>query len=123
MSGSIKIKSFVGTNPTGEPITDTKRVAEIWVKGEPLVRHYGSPESAFEALAKLEKEGQSTRVFYAQDRQSGIKLLGDKAWYVRSVDGVLNAFLLKEAAEGWAKTQGGAVLDFASARNAILASR
>jgi NitT/TauT family transport system substrate-binding protein len=108
---------------TGEPITDTKRVAEIWVKGEPLVRHYGSPESAFEALAKLEKEGQSTRVFYAQDRQSGIKLLGDKAWYVRSVDGVLNAFLLKEAAEGWAKTQGGAVLDFASARNAILASR
>ena len=106
---------------TGEPIVDPKRVAEIWLKGEPLVRHYGSPESALKALAKLERDGQTARVFYAQDRQSGIKLLGDKAWYVRSADGALDAFLLKEAADGWAKTRGGVVLDFAGARNAVVA--
>jgi NitT/TauT family transport system substrate-binding protein len=106
---------------TGEPIADPKRVAEIWVKGEPLVRHYGSPESAFKALAKLEKDGQTARVFYAQDHQSGIKLLGDKAWYVRSADGAVDAFLQKDAAEGWAKSRGGTVLDFAGARSAVVA--
>ncbi|MFM9735771.1 hypothetical protein, partial [Streptomyces niveiscabiei] len=31
----------------GGPISDFSRVAQIWVKDEPKVRHYASPESAF----------------------------------------------------------------------------
>ena len=31
---------------TGAPISDLKRVAQIWLKGEPLVRHYASPDGA-----------------------------------------------------------------------------
>jgi NitT/TauT family transport system substrate-binding protein len=107
---------------TGEPIKDPKRVAEIWVKGEPLVRHYASPENAFKALKGLEGEGKSIRVFYAQDRESGIKLLGNQAWFVRADGGEISAFLLRDHAEAWAKAHGGNVLDFASAKASIVAS-
>ena len=108
---------------TGEAITDFRRVAEIWVKGEPLVRHYASPENALKALATLEKSGQAVRVVYVQDRSSGIKLFGDKAWFVRQPDGRLSAFLQKKAAEDWAKEQRGTVLTFDEARRTAVAVR
>ncbi len=108
---------------TGAEITDFSRVAEIWVKDEPRVRHYTSPENALTALAGLEKEGKTIRVVYAQDRESGIKLFASQAWFVRSANGELNAFLLKEGAERWSKAHGGHVLDYAGAREAIVASR
>ncbi|WP_184695826.1 ABC transporter substrate-binding protein [Rhizobium leguminosarum] len=107
---------------TGEPIRDPKRVAEIWVKDEPLVRHYATAENAFKALKTLEGEGKTIRVFYAQDRESGIKLLGNQAWFVRDDKGETSAFLLKDSAESWAKAHGGAVLDFASAKSSVVAS-
>ena len=107
---------------TGEPISDPKRAAEIWVKGEPLVRHYASPENALKALKAIEGEGKSTRVFYAQDRESGIKLIGDQAWFVRGNAGDVSAFLLKESADRWSKAHGGSVLDFAAAKASVVAS-
>ena len=107
---------------TGAAITDFSRVAQIWVKDEPLVRHYVSPEGALKALATLEKEGKSARVVYAQDRESGIKLFAQQAWFVRAENGELGAFLLKASAEKWAAAKGGQVLDYASARKAVVAS-
>ncbi|UVK48210.1 ABC transporter substrate-binding protein (plasmid) [Mesorhizobium sp. AR07] len=107
---------------TGEAISDPKRVAEIWVQGEPLVRHYASPQNAFKALKAIEGEGKPVRVFYAQDRESGIKLLGNQAWFVRADGGEVSAFLLKENAEKWARDHGGKVLDFAAAKASIMAS-
>jgi sulfonate transport system substrate-binding protein len=108
---------------TGAEIGDPNRVAQIWVKDEPRVRHYASPENALKALAGLEKEGKAVRVIYAQDRESGIKLFASQAWFVRSVNGELSAFLLREAAERWSKQQGGEVLDFGAARESLVASR
>ncbi|BCG83379.1 ABC transporter substrate-binding protein [Mesorhizobium sp. 113-3-3] len=107
---------------TGEAISDPKRVAEIWVQGEPLVRHYASPQNAFKALKAIEGEGKPVRVFYAQDRESGIKLLGNQAWFVRADGGEVSAFLLKETAAKWARDHGGKVLDFAAAKASIMAS-
>jgi NitT/TauT family transport system substrate-binding protein len=107
---------------TGEEIKDPKRVAQIWIKDEPLVRHYATAENAFKALKALEGEGKSIRVFYAQDRESGIKLLGNQAWFVRNEGGEIGAFLLKENAEKWASANGGDVLDFAAAKASIVAS-
>ncbi|MER9133215.1 ABC transporter substrate-binding protein [Mesorhizobium sp. M0768] len=107
---------------TGEAISDPKRVAEIWVQGEPLVRHYASPQNAFKALKAIEGEGKPVRVFYAQDRESGIKLLGNQAWFVHADGGEVSAFLLKENAEKWAWDHGGKVLDFAAAKASIMAS-
>jgi len=97
---------------TGKPITDFTHVAEIWVKGEPKVRHYASPESAFIALESLKKEGKTVRAIYAQAEDSGIKLLANQAWFASDAKGRLNAFLLKGQAQGFAAAQGGKVLDF-----------
>lgn len=108
---------------TGADISDATRVAQIWVKGEPLVRHYASPESALKALASIEKEGKAARVIYAQDRESGIKLFAQQAWFVRASSGELSAFLSKGAAEGWAKGKGGQIVDYAGARESLVASR
>jgi NitT/TauT family transport system substrate-binding protein len=108
---------------SGAEITDFNRVAEIWLKDEQQVRHYASPEAALTALAALEKDGKTVRVVYAQDRESGIKLFASQAWFVRAASGELSAFLLKEGAEKWAKANGGTVLDFAGARDALVASR
>ena len=104
---------------TGKPITDVKRVAQIWVSGEPLVRNYATPEAAFNDLVKLEKSGKKIRTVYAQDRETGIKLFASDAWFVSSGKNEINAFLLKESAEAWAKKNNGKVLDFNGAKAAI----
>lgn len=103
---------------TGKPITDFKRVAQVWVQGEEHVRSYVSPESAFADVKKLNAAGKKIRVVYAQDRNSGIKLLADQAWFARDSKGGLNAFLLKGEADAWAKGNGGHVVDFKTASNA-----
>ncbi|WP_027584107.1 ABC transporter substrate-binding protein [Bradyrhizobium sp. Ai1a-2] len=108
---------------TGAKITDFGRVAQIWIKDEPLVQHFSSPESALTALAALEKQGKAIRVIYAQDRETGIKLFANQAWFVRSPKGELSAFLLKDGAERWAKAHGGVVADYAGARKSLVASR
>lgn len=108
---------------SGVDITDVSRVAEIWIKGEPLVRHYSTLEGALKALDALEKEGKAARVIYAQDRDSGNKLFAAQAWFVRSDQGEVSAFLLKGAAVTFAKAHGGQVVDCAGARAAVVASR
>lgn len=104
---------------TGKPISDPTRVAEIWLKDEPIVRHYSTPESALKALAGFEKAGRPARAVYAQDHGGGIKLLADKAWFVVSPNGQVDAFLLKGDAEDFAKQNKGAVKDFAGANLAV----
>lgn len=104
----------------GKPVTDSKRVAQIWVKGEPLVRHYASPESAFIGLNALEKAGKQIRVVYVQDSNSGIKLLANDAWFAHGGNAV-NGFLLKDQAEAWVRANGGKVLDFSAAKTAATA--
>jgi NitT/TauT family transport system substrate-binding protein len=106
---------------TGAPIKDAKRVAEIWLKDEPTVRHYASPEGALKALAGFEKQGREARAVYAQDRLSGIKLLADQAWFVVDRNGRINAFLLRGEAETFAKKEGGEVKDFAGAKLSVRA--
>lgn len=100
---------------SGQSITDFSRLAQIWVKDEPAVRHYASPEAAFKALAALEQEGKGIRAVYAQARDSGIKLLANQAWFVDDGKGQLSAFLLKDQAEGHARQHGGQVRDFVAA--------
>ncbi len=109
---------------TGKPITDFKRLAQIWVRGEDKVRHYASPEAALAALAQLEQEGKDIRAIYAQATDSGIKLLANQAWFVRNDKGELSAFLLKDQAERYAQANGGTALDFTRAnQKQALASR
>lgn len=104
---------------TGAPIIQTERVAQVWVQGEPQVRAYATPENAFKDLAALERGGRKARVVYAQDRDSGIKLLAAQAWFVLSPDDAADAFLLPAQAKAFAARNGGRVLDFAGVRSAL----
>jgi NitT/TauT family transport system substrate-binding protein len=102
---------------TGKPITDFSRLTQIWVDGEPLVRHYSTAEGAFAALRQLEQQGKKVRVVYAHDRDSGLKLFASDAWFVTAKNET-SAFLSKESADAWAKQRGGTVLDYAAVRGA-----
>lgn len=102
---------------TGKPIADAKRAAQVWVEGEALVRHYASPENAFADVTKLEQAGRKIRVVYAHDRNLGLKLLAQQAWFAVDGKGQLSAFLLKDAATAWAQANKGNVLDYSAARS------
>ena len=102
---------------TGKTITDFKRLGQLWVAGEPLVRHYATLEAAFADAAKLEKAGKIVRVIYAHDRNSGLKLFAADAWFVQTRK-ELASFLLKADADAYAARNGGKVLDYAAARAA-----
>jgi len=100
---------------TGAPVPDPNLAGQIWVKGEPKVRLYSSVEATFRALSQLGAEGKGVRVTFVHDRQTGNKLFADKVWYVANA-GKLSAFLLKSAADDFARSKGGSVLAFDAAR-------
>jgi NitT/TauT family transport system substrate-binding protein len=101
---------------TGKRITDFNDVAQVWVDGESTVRDYAEPREAFGVLEELTKQGRKVRAVYVQDHASGLKLLADQAWYVRSANGQVAAFLLRASAQTYAKQVSGSVADYASAR-------
>jgi NitT/TauT family transport system substrate-binding protein len=98
---------------TQAPVADATLAGQFWVKGEPKVRLYSTIESTFRALDELRGKVEP-RVVFVHDRGTGNKLFADKAWYVRSTQG-LSAFLQRDAATSWAKEHGGKVLDHAAA--------
>jgi len=104
----------VASDFNGKPITAPFKVAQLWLRGEDNVRHYASLEEALTARAAILAAGGKIRAFYAQDTHSGIKLLAEQAWYLRSEDG-LHAYLLHEQAAD-AKHKG-QVLNFAQVAN------
>ncbi|UXY16091.1 ABC transporter substrate-binding protein [Chitiniphilus purpureus] len=99
---------------TGKPITDFRRLGQVWVEGEPKVRHYATLEAAVADARRIEAGGKRIRVIYAQDYGSGIKLLARQAWFAQDGKGQLAAFLLKDAAATWAKANHAKVVDYAS---------
>lgn len=105
---------------TGKPITDTQRVAGIWVKGEPKVRHYASVEGAIKDLAQLEKAGKASRAVYVHDLIHRIKLLAPLAWFATDAKGQVSAFLQKDAANAYAAANKGRVFDFNALRASLV---
>jgi len=103
---------------TGAPISEPRLAGQIWIKGEAKVRLFSTPEAALAAGRKEESEGKAIRVVYVHDRQSGVKLFADKAWYVNQ-GGKLAAFLLRRSADDWASKHGGAVSDYTDAQRAV----
>ncbi|MBL8403635.1 MAG: ABC transporter substrate-binding protein [Dechloromonas sp.] len=99
---------------TGAAIKDFNRVTQVWIEGEPKVRNYASPESALFAVRDAEKAGKKVRVVLVHDRQTGLKLLANLAWFVRSPNGQIDAYLEKDVADKAAQKVGGSVVNFAN---------
>jgi NitT/TauT family transport system substrate-binding protein len=102
---------------TGQPIADDRLVAQVWVVGEAKVRSYASAGSAFADVKRIESAGRKVRVVYVQDRELGLKLLANQAWFAADAQGALSAFLLKDDAARWAQAHHAKVLDYAAARD------
>jgi len=96
---------------SGKPITDVRRLVQVWVADEPLVRHYANADAAFAALRKLEQAGKKIRTVYAHDQDTGLKLLAADAWFVAQGKEI-SAFLLKADAESYATKHGGRVVTY-----------
>jgi NitT/TauT family transport system substrate-binding protein len=77
----------------------------------PLVAKDAAPESAFAALRTLQQTGKKVRVVFVHDRNSGLKLLANDAWFVTGGKEI-TAFLGRDAAQAWATKNGGKVVDF-----------
>jgi NitT/TauT family transport system substrate-binding protein len=105
---------------TGAAIAEPKRAAQIWLPGEPKVKAYASIASALEALKTFEAQGKKPRVIYVHDRNSGLKLLANTAFYVRDAEGGAEAFLLKEDAQAWTKERGGSIVDFEKLKAGVI---
>ncbi|NIA54470.1 ABC transporter substrate-binding protein [Massilia sp. TW-1] len=98
---------------TGKPIADFRHLTQIWVQGEPLVRHYATAATAIAELRKLEQAGKKVRTVYAHDQGSGLKLLAGDAWFVVASNGKdVSAYLLKADAQTQAAKVNGKVVDF-----------
>ena len=99
---------------TGKPITDPKLAGQVWVKDEAKARAYATPQSTLLALKELQRQQRKVRVSFVHDRETGLKLFSNNAWYVigpKGHDEIVGAFLLKERAQAWAEKNGGQVLD------------
>jgi NitT/TauT family transport system substrate-binding protein len=103
---------------TGEPIREPKLAGQIWVKGEAKVRVYATPQSTLAALKELARQGRVARVAFVHDRETGVKLLADRAFFVEGDRGgardaheatVVAAFLTQERARAWAAANHGRV--------------
>jgi len=98
----------------GKAVKDPKLAGEVWVQGEKKVRLYKSIADTLAALEQLGKRGSKARVVFVHDRESGLKLFADKAWYVRE-GGEVSAFLEKAKAERWAQGHKGSLSTYADA--------
>jgi NitT/TauT family transport system substrate-binding protein len=106
---------FTGKDFGGGAVKEPKLAGQIWVAGEKKVRLYKTIGDTFTALNKLEKQGSKVRVSFVHDRDSGLKLFADKAWYVSS-KGEIVAFLEKSKADQWAEQHKGSALNYVAAR-------
>jgi NitT/TauT family transport system substrate-binding protein len=106
---------FAGKDFGGGAVKEPKLAGQIGVAGEKKVRLYRSIGDTFASLKQLEKQGSKVRVSFVHDRDSGLKLFADKAWYV-SNNGELVAFLEKSKADQWAERHQGSALSYAVAR-------
>ena len=72
-------------------------------------------EDFLKAVAKYNAEGAKLNATYVYDVQTGLKLFGKTAFYVKASDGKFSTFLRKGEAEAYAKKVGGKVGDLRQA--------
>jgi len=91
---------------------------EIW-HARDGIRSYPTLPEFFKAVAKYNAEGAKLNATYVYDRETGLKLFGKTAFFVKSPNGEFAAFLRKPEAESYAGKVGGTVLTFEQAWSAF----
>ena len=91
---------------------------EIW-HARDGIKSYTSMAEFLKAVAKYKAEGAKLNATYVYDKNTGLKMFGKSAFYVKAPDGSFSTFLLKPDAEAYAKSIGGTVEDFHQAWGAF----
>lgn len=98
-------------------ITQPKDAGEIWLDGGDIVPT-SSAKCTLQGINKYQTDGKKVAVAYLYDKQLGIKVFADKAFYALTGDEVV-PFLLKKDAENHAAKNGGKVALYADALASI----
>lgn len=87
---------------------------EIWHAKDGILSYPNTAEF-LAAVAHLRAAGAKINATYVYDHDTGLKLFGKTAFYVRGSDGSFTAFLRRDPADAYAAKTGGKVLTFAEA--------
>jgi NitT/TauT family transport system substrate-binding protein len=120
---SFDTYNVAGTDPIcNAPIDNPKQTGEIWIQGGDIVP-FSSPVCTLLGVKKYSGEGKKFNAVYLVDRELGIKVFADAAFY--SVGGQdpkkpdVVPFLLKKDAEAFAAKNGGKLATYAEVLAAI----
>jgi NitT/TauT family transport system substrate-binding protein len=94
-------------------IDNANRPMEIWHSREGISAHT-SVDAFLAAVDGFRKTGAKLNATYVYDRETGLKLFGKTAFYVRTSDG-FSTFLRKPDADDFASKNSGSVLDYEAA--------
>ena len=91
---------------------------EIW-HARDGISTYPDMASFLKAVAEFRGTGAKLNSTYVYDKETGLKLFGKTAVYVKSPKGEYATFLRMKEAEAYAKKIGGSVTDFESAIKSV----
>lgn len=96
-------------------IVDPKQYAgypmEIW-HARDGIKSYPTMAEFLKAVAKYNAEGAKLNATYVYDKDTGLKVFGKSAFYVKAPSGEFSTFLLKGDAAAYASKVGGTVMTF-----------
>jgi NitT/TauT family transport system substrate-binding protein len=91
---------------------------EIWTARDGI-KKFSDPSDFLKAVGKYNAVGAKIYATYVYDHDSGLKLFGKTAFYVKTPDGKFATFLLKDEAAAYAAKIKGTLLDFQQALGAV----
>jgi NitT/TauT family transport system substrate-binding protein len=84
---------------------------EIW-HARDGIKSFPTMAEFLTAVAKYNAEGAKLNATYVYDKETGLKLFGKTAFYVKSGDGTFSTFMRKREAEAFAKRSGGTLVTY-----------
>jgi len=93
---------------------------EIW-HARDGIKAYPTMAAFLKAVASANAEGAKLNATYVYDAETGLKLFGKTAFYVKGADGAFSTFMRKREAEAHAKKAGGGLVTYEEAWGAFSA--
>jgi NitT/TauT family transport system substrate-binding protein len=84
---------------------------EIWHARDGM-KSYPNMTEFLKAVAEFNATGVRLNATYVYDKETGLKLFGKTAFYVKAANGEFSTFLRKREAEAYAKTVGGTLVTY-----------
>lgn len=103
------VKSVVASSPDLRGLPP----AEMWVDGTGIT-NYDSPKALADAYVAARKAGKTVLATYVYDKESGLKLFGNVAFFVKTPDGALTPFMKKGDADHYAAANKGELVGWSA---------